>query len=410
VNGKLYVGGNFTMADSSVTANSIAYVTETGGNYTWHNLGSGVNGIVYAIAEYDNKIFVGGTFTQAGSTQVNNVAYWDGTAWHDAGVAGKVNDLIVYNNELYAAGQFDIMGGLIDVNFAKWNGTAWLPYSGLIGHINTMEVVDNDLLLGGDFIYGIAAKNIIKWNVANGFQPFGNSIENEVNDIEKFGDTVYAVCTRTAANDSALINKLKNNTWEDAAPGLMMFQFPPDPNRSFKTLCAHVDTFMVAGDFFLSPMVGNYAQNTYSFINPIGVANWINVDSAVNKMTVFNGELIAAGKFQYGNAGFGWGNVKLNHITRKSYHNPTSVGTISKDNHAITIYPNPASSSGTLILENGFHADKVMIIDISGKEVASYNIKDKKETITLPQLATGNYVIETFNANGEKATQKLMIK
>jgi hypothetical protein len=49
-------------------------------------------------------------------------------------------------------------------------------------------------------------------------------------------------------------------------------------------------------------------------------------------------------------------------------------------------------------------------MDIHGKTVASYRISDKKTTLALPQLASGSYVVEAFNANGEKTTQKLIIK
>ena len=249
--GKLYVGGNFATVDSTITANNIAFVTESLGNYTWHNMGSGVNGPVYAITGFDNKVFVAGSFTEAGGISADNVAFWDGSVWQSAGcLNGKVNDLIVYDNELYAAGQFDICGGLIDVNFARWDNGSWIPYSGLIGYVNTMEVVGNEMLLGGSFSYGIAGKNIIKWDKTNGFQPYNNGLENEVRDIEKFSDTVYAVCSRTAQNDSNLLNKLSNDTWIPEFPALTSILIGPNTS-SFNTLCAHADTFMVGGDFLL---------------------------------------------------------------------------------------------------------------------------------------------------------------
>lgn len=408
-NDKLYVGGNFTKVDSSITANNIAYITETNGNYTWHNMGSGVNGPVYAIMEHDNKIFVGGNFTQAGGVVVNNIAYWDGAQWHDAGVSGKINDLVVYNNKLYAVGQFDILGGLIDVNFATWDDTAWTPYPGLMGHINTMEVVNNELLLGGQFNYGTIAKNAVKWTVANGFELFANNIENEVNDFENFGDTVYAVCSRISAIDSSLILKLKNNTWTPDWTYLMNNPFPPAQDLTFKTLCAHADTLMTGGDFDLYPLVGNYAQNCFTLINPIGSPNWINLDSVVNKMIVFKNELIIAGKFKYGNAGFGWGTTALNSIARKTYNAPTAVGVLSKNEPEIIIYPNPTPSSSIITVQNT-DAEKLSILDINGRTLATYSIKEKKANILLPQLSSGNYIVETWTRNGQKSTQKLIIK
>jgi len=410
-NGKLYVGGSFITADSTITANNIAYVTESNGNYTWHNMGSGVNGAVYAISSFNNNVFVAGSFTQAGGNNANNVAYWDGTAWHSAGcLSGRVNDLVVFENELYAAGQFDVCSGLIDVNFARWDGTSWVPYSGLIGSVNTMEVVDNTLFLGGNFNYGIVGKNIIKWDKTNGFQSFVNDLANEVNDIEAFGDTVYAVCTRTSVTDSSLVNKLDiNNMWVAQSPYLTMTQFPPSMAASFKTLCAHQDTFMVAGDFFLMPMMGNYAQNCFSLFNPGGSANWFNVDSAINKMVVFKGELIAGGKFKYGNAGFGWGNVKLNGITRKSYSTVTAIKDVNKET-LMTIYPNPANPGSDITIKSDLNADKASILNIQGRNIASFSLGEAKTSIALPQLSSGAYLLQLSNKNGEKATKRFIIK
>src|SRR5690606_29947429 len=73
---KLYVGDDFTVVGSDKTANNIAYTTEEDGTFKWHTLGAGVDGQVYAIAEYDNKIFIGGHFNNAGGQPAYSVAYW----------------------------------------------------------------------------------------------------------------------------------------------------------------------------------------------------------------------------------------------------------------------------------------------------------------------------------------------
>lgn len=119
--GKLYVGGAFTIADSSLATNNIAYVTEAAGVYIWHTMGAGFNGPVYAIAKHDNKIFAAGAFTMSGDSAVNNVAYWDGNEWRSAGcIFGTVKDLLEHGGNLYAAGDFDVCAALSEVNFARW--------------------------------------------------------------------------------------------------------------------------------------------------------------------------------------------------------------------------------------------------------------------------------------------------
>lgn len=408
--GKLYVGGSFKMVDSSLTANNIAYVTESGGTYTWHHMGLGVNGPVHAIAAFDNKIFVGGNFSEAGGNPANSIAYWDGAFWHSAGcLNGTVYDLAVFENELYAAGQFDMCTNLIDVNFARWDGNDWVPYSGVMGIVRTMEVVDNELLLGGQFNYGIAGKNVVKWDKTNGFQQYANGLENGVRDFVKFGDTVYAVCERTSPVDSSLVNKLNGNTWQPEAPYLTS-NLVASQAKSFNTLCAHNDTLMMGGDFYLVPMVGNIATHCYSLINPAKNANWFNVDSAINTMAVFKGELIAGGKFAYGAFGWGPGSVRLNGITRKAYSSLTSIGDLQNATLELTVYPNPAAASGEVIVRNNFGSGTLIISDIQGKQIVTYPVSSSKMSVPVSQLAPGSYLFEITNKNGERATQKLMIQ
>ncbi len=410
-NGKLYVGGRFDKVDSTITANNIAYITEAGGNYTWHNMGSGINGTVHAITTFGNKIFVAGTFTEAGGNSVDNVAYWDGSGWNAAGcLYGIVKDLTVYKNQLYAAGHFDVCGGLAEVNFARWNGTHWMPLPGLTGTANTLEVVGNEIFIGGNFSYGSGGRNIIRWSDINGFQMFDNVLENEVNDIEVFGDTVYAVCSRTSPNDSSLINKLRQNTWEQESPYLTSVWYTASNSVSFKTLCMQADTLMIGGSFHLTPVVGNFSINCYSLLNPGGSSNWFNVDSTINKMVLFKGELIAGGCFRSGsNGSFTWNNNPLNSIARKTYGATTSVPGKDISHEKIVVYPNPYTA-GRLTIENNFGADKLTISDISGRPVASFRLKTGKEQILLPGLPGGNYVIELRNKQGTVITQKLIIQ
>lgn len=298
---KLYAGGSFITADSSITVNNIAYVTQSGGVYTWHAMGSGINGNVYAIAKYNGNIFVAGGFSSAGGSAVSNIAYWDGAAWHAAGcLDGLVKDLVVFNGNLYAAGDFDLCNSTGEVNFAKWNGTVWQGITGLSGRVNTMEVKDTFLFLGGAFSYNAMQVNAIKWSSNTGFQNFGNVIRNEVNDFELFYDTMRVVCKFTAANDTSLFKRLLGNTW-DSTHGNYFNSYGA---LSFNTLCAFEDTFTLGGNFYSYPQsIGTYEANTFD-VTPqyysYAFDNNFMTDSAVNKLVVFNNAMYAGGKFTQG--------------------------------------------------------------------------------------------------------------
>ncbi|RYZ47667.1 MAG: hypothetical protein EOP49_20705, partial [Sphingobacteriales bacterium] len=123
--GKLYVGGSFSQA-GTLQASNIAYVTESNNVYTWHAMGDGINGTVNAIVALNGKVYVAGNFTEAGDQAATNVAYWDGSSWHSMGCTyGTIYDLIVYKNELYISGSFDVCAAMSDVHVARWNGSNW---------------------------------------------------------------------------------------------------------------------------------------------------------------------------------------------------------------------------------------------------------------------------------------------
>jgi len=63
---------------------------------------------------FDNTLYVGGTLISAGSIPVNNIAKWDGNAWHNIGV-GFDNGVTCLeskdSNNLYIGGAFITANG-----------------------------------------------------------------------------------------------------------------------------------------------------------------------------------------------------------------------------------------------------------------------------------------------------------
>jgi hypothetical protein len=406
-NGKLYVAGRFTKVDSTITANNIAYLTEAGGVYTWHNMGSGTNGPVHAIAHFDNKVWIAGEFTEAGGHPANNVAYWDGSMWHGAGCTyGSVKDLVIFDNELYAVGNFDVCAALAEVNFAKWSAGNWQQIPGLEGHVNTAEMVANDLVLGGNFDYmGMPSVNIIRWNATSGFQPYTNTIHNEVMDIQLFHDTLYAACKQTSTADSMLLQKLDGGMWSgvDAFPTSTYYSMH---QASYNTLFVHNDTLVLGGDFAYATQLvpGIITVNSINLFPREGT--WINVDSAVNKTVLFNNRQISGGKFKYN---YSWGtSLQLNSIAYKKT-GPTSVPELPGAS-LLNVYPNPVASGSSLHIDNDFSASTFTLYDVNGRLVSRNAVKNGQNTVNLPTLAAGSYFAELSNNSGETKTKQLIIK
>ena len=79
--GNLYAGGDFATA-GGVAANHIAKWDGS----AWSALGSGMNGIVHALAMDDaGNLYAGGDFAIAGGVAANHIAKWDGSTWSALG-------------------------------------------------------------------------------------------------------------------------------------------------------------------------------------------------------------------------------------------------------------------------------------------------------------------------------------
>ena len=157
----VFAGGSFVQAGATM-ANSIARWTASG----WAALSSGVQrggvaGTVYATTMIGSRLYVGGAFSSAGGVAANNIAMWDGTAWHalGAGVDSTVFALTSVNGRLYAGGSFGSAGGkpatevaCYDPTTGHWHALGQNPSYGPIGNVQALANFGNRyLLIGGDF-------------------------------------------------------------------------------------------------------------------------------------------------------------------------------------------------------------------------------------------------------------------
>ena len=112
-------GGWFTDAGDVAAADHIAKWNGT----AWSALGTGLNGIVKAIAVSGSDVYVGGWFTDAGDVAVaDHIAKWNGTAWSalGTGLNSTVNAIAV--GTLYVGGWFTDAGGVAAADYiAKWD-------------------------------------------------------------------------------------------------------------------------------------------------------------------------------------------------------------------------------------------------------------------------------------------------
>ncbi len=405
---RLYIGGQFSNVDNNIPADNIAYITEQDGNYTWHAMGDGLDGIVNAIVEFEGKIYAAGSFTMSGSTQLTNVAWWDGSKWNATGcIGGEVKDLIVFNDELYAVGDFDVCAAMSEVNFAKWNGTVWTGINMLEGHVNTVHNTGTELILGGMFSYMGNAQNIIKWHPVNGFLPYSNAIQNEVNDIEIHKGVVFAA-TAADIDSTRMIMKLDAtaNTWT------ALYQMPFETNTeriAAKVLCKKGNELLVGGDFKYESLMqpSTSSSNCAAVWEAKNLVSYdgILVDSTINAMAMFKGGFFVGGKFNTGYTGNS-SNGTLNSIAR--WTSPAGVPTTPTVQHSFELYPNPATESITI--KNNFGAKYFNLYEVSGRVALSRQIDGSTVSLALIGITPGTYMAEIVDDTGNKTMQKLVIR
>lgn len=411
---KMYVGGYFSHADSLLPAGNIAFVTSSGGSYTWHSMGTGVNGRVNAITEFEGNIYVGGKFSVAGGSAVDNIAYWDGSAWHAAGcLMGEVKDLTVFNGQLYAAGNFNVCASLPEANFARLDKASgnWEALPALEGYVNTLHAYKDTLLLGGQFSYKGQPANIIRWTDKGpgAFNPFHNVPDNEVTDIEAYKGKLYASCKQTSPSQKIFLElNVATQTWDSASWALYM---PLDTSSSgiiaIYTMCDQDGILMAGGDFVNHAMT--ITKNCVALKGATWGNDWIVLDSAVYTTAMYKGILYTGGAFRTGNIIKTPSATALNGIAAKI--NPVSVPTITNNNAGIRLHPNPVISSSLLQVErDNSDLSQLCLYDFTGKVLATYQLEGYVTAIQLPALVPGLYMVALTDDAGNKVIEKLAVQ
>jgi trimeric autotransporter adhesin len=299
----LWVGGSFTSI-SGVPALRIAKYDGT----RWTQPGRGLNNAVNALAVYNNNLYAAGTFTATapgtGSISINRIARWNGTDWEPVGVGanngvnGPVNALAVYNNELYLGGTFINAGTVTNVNrLARWNGTAWAAVaSGLNDDVVELQVLNDGtgtkLWIGGTFTASGATTNILavaRWD-GSSLSAVGPGFTGGVtsaNALALFNGSVYAggVFTNSGVNSLSNIARWSGTQWVDVGGGA---------NAAVNTLITHNDgsgNALYASGAFTTNSAGTFTGSP-RLVRWNGAA-WVNTGNGlpngqVNTASAFN--------------------------------------------------------------------------------------------------------------------------
>lgn len=209
----------FVQADGTL---GVAAVASKPGDEQWDDRfgqaadQGGLNDEVFAAVVFNNWLFVGGAFTQAGSRTLNYIARWDGSAWQSLGdgplngTNGFVYSLALRSEILYVGGKFSMAGGVPVKNIAQysiaqrvWAGMGPFGPSqvGLGGDeqafVGAILVKDTLVYAGGSFndANGTPVKNIAAWSLSqkrwSAVGDPGSGVNGTVNTIAALKSKIF---------------------------------------------------------------------------------------------------------------------------------------------------------------------------------------------------------------------------
>lgn len=244
--GRLYAGGGFTIAGDKTAANIARWdPSANSGAGGWTALGSGVDAEVYALAiDKSGNVYAGGYFTSAGGAAANHIAKWNPSTqkWSalgsgtSNGVGGLVKAIACdASGNVYVGGSFTTAGTATANYIAKWNGSSWSALgtgsgNGLNLDANTLAFDASGVLyVGGwfDVAGGKSASYLATWNPAanNGagaWSALGQQVNNTVTALafDPSGQ-LYAGGSFTSAGskDAYYVAKWNPSTQQWAALG-----------------------------------------------------------------------------------------------------------------------------------------------------------------------------------------------
>jgi hypothetical protein len=173
--GTLYAGGGFSNLENIAAADNVAYLPSGG---TWQAMGSGggpcgcaVTTFVRGLTAVGTDAYVGTDANDiAGIPQADHVARWNGTAWSALGAdsgggngwlptSASIEDLAGVGSNLFVTGTFQNANGDARAdNVAFFDGTAWHPVGSdgagngpWLGNGLALALVDRQLYAAGGF-------------------------------------------------------------------------------------------------------------------------------------------------------------------------------------------------------------------------------------------------------------------
>ncbi|MGC8742100.1 MAG: hypothetical protein ACP5UB_11690 [Candidatus Sumerlaeaceae bacterium] len=301
---RIYIAGSFTQAGDR-PASKIGYWQ----NHAFYSLATSVNGQVYAVAVLpDGSVVIGGSFSSVNGIPAHYVARWNGTQWAPLG-SGTNGPVYAITSDtsgtVYLGGSFGTFNGQTANNVAKWSlsGVSGSLGGGTNSRVYALCWANNKLYVGGLFTSagGQGYARVALWDpTQNRWFGLGSGIVGlRVSAIaaDQTGNIYVGGEFTQAGGQSALnVAKWDGSSWSPLGQGL---------DGPVATLLCDSQGVVYAGGSFLSsggqpmPQLARWTNGTWS---SCGIAfDQSAIGPKVNALAIgpVTGDIYAAGRFQF---------------------------------------------------------------------------------------------------------------
>jgi hypothetical protein len=377
----------------------------------------GVNGTVNATLMWDPdgpagsitpRLVVGGNFTLAGNTTVNNIALYDPATgqWSalGLGIRGGINPdgttptvhalTTLPNGDLVVGGKFTIAGNGLASNIARWNGSTWSALgTGITGTATVYALTslpNGELFVGGSFNTsvsgpggGFTSRFIARWNGSAWFLislPSVNGAVYALKSIPSGNNGSVIVGGRFTSVEGYPANKIAlwNNAqyiWYRFGTGVGI---PNEGSPEVRALATLPSGDIIAGgkfDIATGVSANNIARWNGSAWSPLGSGVGNSLTATVYALTLLpNGDIIAGGDFITA------GSVSVNRIARWNGSDWSALGTGVSSG---TVYSLATLPDGDIIVAGQF----TTVGGVAVNNIARYKFARPAPTITTQPVS-----------------------
>lgn len=259
----------------------------------WQSLDNSIRGFVQALAYQDGCLHIG--IRHGTPLPSDFVLRWNKGEWEPlgAGVNWDVTSLLTYQGQLIATGLFGFAGGAGALRIAGWDGHTWYPLgNGLNRMVYAFTEFNGDLVAGGnftspgnDYTYSVSRRNGQEW------VPIGAGFTAPVHALAVHNGELIAggVFSAQYGSPHEKIARWDGNAWQSLGAGLG----EPWSNHSVYALASYGGELIAGGEFFSQTEASGIAHWNGTTWQPYGYGTW----GRVTALTIYRGELIAAGSF-----------------------------------------------------------------------------------------------------------------